>query len=97
MTDHLEYADDTTLLNLSKNDEQDKAEAYKACAERFEMLLQLTKTFIIKKGGKKTGHNCDFAGLKNPLEEIKEIKDTKEDKILGLALGFGENRKNNDK
>ena len=90
LIDHLEYADDTTLLNLNKNDEQNKAEAYKACAERFEMLLQLAKTFIIRKGIKKTGNNCDSAGLNSPLEEIKE---TKEDKILGLVLGFDKNRK----
>ena len=89
--DHLEYADDTTLLNLCKEDEQIKAEAYKRCAENHEMLLQLTKTYIIRKGIKKTGEECDNAGLKEPLQEIKE---TKEDKILGLTLGFDKNREN---
>merc|ERR1712112_496863 len=81
--------DGTTLLNLGKKDEQNKAETYKKCAEEYEMLLQLTKTYIIRKGVKKTGDNCDTAGLKKPLEEIKE---TKEDKILGLVLGFDKNR-----
>merc|ERR1711990_1206622 len=47
--DHLEYADDTTLLNLCKEDEQIKAEAYRRSAENYEMLLQLTKTYIIRK------------------------------------------------
>ena len=84
--DHLEYADDTNLFNNSVKDEQEKGVAYKTAATEYEMLLQLTKTKIIRKnaGAEKN------AGLCEPLHEINE---SKFDKILGLYLSFDRNNK----
>ena len=84
--DHCEYADDSNLLNNEKNDEIEKGCAYKYASTDYEMLLQLAKTKIVRKGVKEEGN----AGLPEPLHEILEID---EEKILGLYLGFDTSRK----
>lgn len=58
-----------------------KGKAYRVTAEKYEVVLQLMKTYIVRKGAEKEKN----AGLPEPLHEMNEIK---EERIPGLILGF---------
>merc|ERR1711915_668798 len=79
-----EYADDTSIINASIEEEVPKLECYRKSAEEYELEIQWRKTFILRKNIPKRDDG-KAAGLPAPFNEVKQ---TKTERMLGLQIGI---------
>ena len=82
--DHIEYADDTSIVNASIEEEVPKLECYRKSAEEYELEIQWKKTFILRKNIPKKDDG-KAAGLPAPFNEVKQ---SKTERMLGLQIGI---------
>merc|ERR1739848_434484 len=80
--DHIEYADDTSLINTAENEEVPKLKSYKKAAEEYGLEIQWKKTQILRKNIKMEDDG-KAAGLPEPFQEVEQVK---YGKILGLQI-----------
>ena len=71
--DHIEYADDTTLINPGEETEEQKLKSYKNSAEKYDLEIQWGKTLLLRKRipSEKEG---EAAELEAPFHEVKQKK-----------------------
>ena len=82
--DHIEYADDTELINTTRQEEVLKLRCYKKTAEEYDLEIQWKKTQILRRAIKPEDEG-KTAGLPEPFHEVKQEREAK---ILGLNISI---------
>ena len=82
--DHIEYADDTNLINPSPQTELPKLQCYKKAAEEYDLEIQWKKTCILRRNVAKENEG-QSAGLPPPFHEVKQAK---KERMLGLEISI---------